>query len=264
MKLKLSFKNNDIIWRILISSSDKVIFETRKNDKQVRYSFVQLSNFKVLKKDLMIIDENWSGIEATYDNLVVFHKYLKPDMPYHTGVYVYSIDDDKILWQNEKLKFAKLKEDRIFCLEESFERKTYSEYNLFTGEFIRNLGEFNDEIKSILEYEEPDFYKNYSFPQNFYIGHNDFNLKKIIEELSGENFISGSVQFIKKDSLYYISYYESGVNYFVANEENKLKKRKKIEINKKSDLIIPDSFFIYKNLLFIIRYKTIVEIYLID
>ena len=55
---------------------------------------------KKLLAGFQLDEKFWVGIEKIIDDVIIFHKYARPDMPGHNGIIVVGINEKKILWQN--------------------------------------------------------------------------------------------------------------------------------------------------------------------
>ncbi len=96
------------IWRLEIDSlSDTIFLETRTADKQVSFSSINLVNSKINFEDYTS-EERWlTGIEASYDGVLLLHNYQSDNTPVHKGLT--AIDENaQVLWSNYTYAFDHL------------------------------------------------------------------------------------------------------------------------------------------------------------
>jgi hypothetical protein len=206
----------------------------------------------------------WIGIEDTFGDKIIFHEFAKPDMPGHKGITVFDIPTQKVLWKDEKYLFSFIHDGIIYAFKQKFESRDFYSLNLETGEIIEELGENYEkinELKSIAETQRG--YDKYLFPGTLSKLSKDFeHVNKILKE---KNMI-GEIEYLEHENTYLLNYHSNTrlkgtVNSFYAIDKLKNKIILKDILNTNLELLMPDSFFIYKNLLFLLKGKTKVEIY---
>lgn len=263
MKLKKKFKFSDgfQVWRIKITDTDKLFIETRDTEKMKAYFHCyDLLSGKKIFSEFMMNEIFWLGIEAIKGDVVFFHRYAKPDMPGHRGIFAFDINTQKVLWEDESYSFSFIKNDLIYVFKDRFEGRYYYTLNIKTGEIIDELGEISDEIKVLRDEAELMIdYSNYNFPER-YLSSEVEKIDAIIKEEIANVEISNSVDYVIYDDLLMFNYHQ-----IVGRKEltNKLRafdllKGKEIYsevLNKSANAYAPDSFFLYKNMAIILKEK---------
>ncbi|MDA3861060.1 MAG: DUF4905 domain-containing protein [Melioribacteraceae bacterium] len=260
-KKKIKFSDSNQVWRIKITDTDKLFIETRdtENMKAFYHTFELLSGKNIFTEHQM--DESfWLGIEATKGDIVFFHRYAKPDMPGHRGIFAFDINTEQILWEDESYSFLFIKNDLIYVYKEGFEGRYFYTLNISSGKVIEELGQNSIEINALRdEVESSVDYSNYNFPEN--INHSELDeINNIVNrEIEGIN-ITGSVDYVHVNDLLIFNYHQTGNGKEITNKLKAfdLSKGKEIYnevLNQSANAYAPDSFFLYKNMLIMIKEK---------
>ena len=263
MKLKKRFKFSDSnqVWRIKITDTDKLLVETRDTEKMKAYFHAcDLFTGKKIFSDYQMPEPFWLGIEAIKDDIIFFHRYAKPDMPGHRGIFAFDINTQKILWEDDAYAFLFIKDDLIFVYQERFEGRVFYVLNLRTGDVIDELGENSEEINHLRdEAEQSVDYSSYAFPERYYpLGENEID--SVINNETINLKISGSIDFVHRNNLLVFNYHQFGsgkelINKIKAFDLQKGKEIYSEVLNKAANAYAPDSFFIYKNLIILLKEK---------
>lgn len=261
--LKLySYNNKKQIWRIIPTSSDKIVIEERTPDKQVFFTCFDLNTGRKIFCDYQLDEKYWAGIEAVHNDIIYFHKYEKPDMPAHKGIIAVDIHSQKELWRNEDYYFSFIGEEKIFVIRQLFESREYLSVNLLTGELIdepqiekREIEETKLSTKVQLNYD------SYKFPQKRIANESDSLIhEKKFNELLNKEHVVGNIEFISFNESLLISYNVLGKNDLFTNNF-KMIDLATGEINYETTLtdqlkaMLSDSFFMKDNYLFLLKGK---------
>lgn len=265
IKNKYSFKDGNQIWRILLSTTEKVIVETRDtNKKEAFYNCLDLNTGKKIFKGLQLDEKYWIGVETIYKDIIFFHKYTKPDMPGHQQVIAFDINTQKVLWTNEDYSFLFVVDDKVFCFVQQFEGRKYFTLDLMTGELIKELDITEEEIIRLNDiYENEKKYSNYIFPERFDSQTVDNpKVASLIEQHTKEVEIVGDIEYaFSKDALIFNLHHkiigDSLMNKLFTYDLSSGKKIYEEILDADANGFVPDSFFIYKNLLFILKEKSV-------
>ena len=269
IKKKYSFKSKRQIWRIIPTETNKLIIEEREPDKkQVYFNCFQTDTGKKIFKDLQLDEKFWVGIEKVYNDVIFFHKYLKPDMPGHKGIIALEIENEKIKWENKDLTFLFPLDDMIYTCAETFEGRNHFALDYKTGEVLEAFGNDPSKISALRERSiENENSKNYLFPNIYYNDINDLEeLKSFFEGLKNKCLISGRIELIRLDSMLIFSYH--GINskgsmdiFFDAVDLSTGNYILEEKLMKETGLFLSDSFFIKGNLLFVLFGKSKLNVY---
>jgi hypothetical protein len=268
IKKNYSFSNKRNIWRLVLSASGYLVIEEREmNSKEVFFNCLIISNGKILFKDFQLEEKYWIGIEVVYKNLIFFHKFRKPDMPGHKGIYALDIRTQKLIWQNDDLVFLLAKDDKVYAYRATFEGREYFILDNLSGYIIEELGNNISEINRIREESiKNDFANNFLFPEKFVENEKTQSIGKIISKVFDGIKIIGDINWLMYSDYLMFNYHEwdsdgNFNNYFKVMEVIKNKIVLSQTLNNKSKNLIAESFFIANDLLFLLVEKTKLVVY---
>ena len=219
LKKKYSHNNKKQIFRLIPTDSDKLIIEERDTEKKLAYfNCLHIDNGKKIFKHLQLDEKFWLGIEAIYNDVIFFHKFVKPDLPQHNGIIAYDINNKGTIWEDKNRTFLFVKDEKIYAFQQRFEDREFVTLNYLTGEVIDELGSDSDAINLLREdaINSEDF-SSYRFPVLF-----DSNLfgkqreNEILSKLREEFIITGGIEYVLMDDLLLF-------NFHTANTDNTLK-----------------------------------------
>ncbi|MGB5531427.1 MAG: DUF4905 domain-containing protein [Ignavibacteriaceae bacterium] len=271
MKLKkiYRFDNRRQIWRIIPTKENKLILEERQTEKrQVYFHCMVLDSGKKIFKNLQFEEKFWIGIETVRGDLIFFHKFAKPDMPKHRGIFAFDIRSQNFLWENPELIFQFILKEKLYAFKEKFEGRIYYSINLLNGEIVEEIGEDYNLINNLRHeslIEEDN--KDQMFPEVFEADSEFDNFaKEFINSLRNHFVISGKIEHILKNNLLMISFHEANSkgslnNLFKAVDLSTGKYILEEVINKETSLYLTDSFFVKDQFLFLLFGKTRLEVY---
>jgi len=265
---KYSFKDGHQIWRILVTDSEKLLIESRNTDqKEAFFTCLDLFSGESKFTDHQFSEKYWLGIETIYKDKIFIHTFAKPDMPGHRGLTVFDLNSKKVVWENKEYAFLFIHDDRVYTYQERFEGRRFFTLDYFTGEFLEDIGENSDEINLLREkIESEKDYSNYLFPERFISRDVDSNVSEIINNTTGNLELVGYVEYTIFDKLLLLSYHTRLSDADISNTFAAFNIAKKMKffsevLNKKVNAFAPDSFFVYKDLLIIVKEKTEVIVY---
>jgi hypothetical protein len=264
MKLKknIKFKDGNQVFRILVSGNDKLVIETRDTEsKEAFYHVMDLNTGKKVFRDFQLDEKFWVGIEKIVDDTILFHKYAKPDMPGHSGIIAVSINEKKILWQDDNAEFIAARNDRIYCSRKSFGFTEFIALNISTGEELEKLGR-DEKIAERLkaEADSSEDYSDYIFPEKFNAESADKTVESTILGYIKNLDITGDIEYSVAGDLlitnfHYLSDNQAITNRLIAFDNSTQKELLNIVLIQNAAMFVPDSFFIYKNSLILIKEK---------
>lgn len=271
MKLKkiYRFDNKRQIWRIIPTNNAQLIIEEREPEKkQAYFHCLTLESGKKLLKDFQLDDKFWVGIESVKDDIIFFHKFAKPDMPKHRGIFAYDIRSQNLVWENPELIFQFLLKEKLYAFREKFQGKSYYSINPLNGEIIEEIGENYNLINNLRNQSlKEEDNNNNLFPEVF---KTDTAAKSraidLINSLRNHFVISGKIEHILKIDLLLVSFHEVNSkgnfnNLFKAVDLSTGKYILEEVINKETSLYLTDSFFIKNDFLFLLFGKTRLQVY---
>lgn len=271
MKLKKSYRfdNKRQIWRIIPTNSGKLIIEEREPEKkQAYFHCLSIETGKKILNNFQLDDKFWVGIEAVQNDIIFFHKFAKPDMPRHRGIFAYDLAKKEFLWQNPELIFLFLFENKLYAYKDKFEGRNFYSIHAESGKLIEEIGDDFQRINNLRSQSNlEESNERYLFPERFDADSiDDIYLNEFINSLRNNFVISGKIEYILKNKLLMTSFHEvnskgSFNNLFKAVDLSTGKYILEHVINKETGLFLTDSFFIKNDLLFLLFGKTRLEVY---
>ena len=269
LKKKYRFDNKRQIWRIIPTNEGKLILEEREPEKkQAYFHCLSIDSGKKILSNFQLDDKFWVGIEAVKDDTIFFHKFAKPDMPKHRGIFAFDLKAKELIWQNPELVFLFLLNDKIFTYKEKFEGRNYYSIDSTSGDIIDDLGNDYKRINNLRsESSNKEAEDGYIFPEAF---DENFELQNragdFIKSLRNNFVIFGKIEYISVNDLLLLSFHSVNSkgtldNIFKAVDLSKGKYILEELINKETSLFLTDSFFIKDDLLFLLFGKTRLVVY---
>lgn len=271
MKLKKLYKhdNKKQIWRILPTTNKKVVIEERDSDtKEVFFCCFEIESGKKIFDEFQLEEKNWCGIESIYNDIIFFHSYGKPDMPVHKSIIAFDINSQSILWQNDNYVFSFVYADKIYCFQQRFESKVFFALDYLTGNVIEDFGNDTTVINQLKEQYDTKFWEqNYFFPEYFNRSSQaEEDYQKYLQQVLTEKVIKGEISYLNYEGILLFNYHEVSKsntlsNEFVAIDLLKNKILLKETLDKNMINLMPESFFVKDNFLFLIVDKTKLLVY---
>jgi len=269
IKKKYSHKNNRQIFRLIPTDTGKLIIEERDAEKKLAYfNCLHIDNGKKIFKHLQFDEKFWLGIEAIYNDVIFFHKFVKPDLPQHNGIIAYDINNKQIIWEDKNRTFLFVKDEKIYAYRQRFEDREFVALNYLTGEVIDELGIDSDAINLLREdaINSEDF-SSYRFPASFNLtSSGELKADEIIRNLRENNLIKGAIEYVLMDDLLMFNFHEINPdntlkNIFKAVDLSSEKYILEITLNFRTNSFAPDSFFVKDDLLFLLIERTKLGVY---
>ena len=268
IKKKYSFTNKSDIWRLIPSESGYLVIEERDlNTKEVFFNCLKTFDGKVLFKSFQLEEKYWIGIEGVYKNTIFFHRFRKPDMPGHIGIYAFDILTKKLIWQNDSLIFLLVNDDKVYAYQTTFEGRQYYMLDCLNGDILKDYGSDYSEINRMREeLMQNDFVNSFLIPRAFIQGEENSDAAKIINKLQADRKISGSINWLKTNDYLMFNYHEQNSNgsfnnYFKIFNTKKNKIALTETLNSKSKNLIFESFFMISDFLLLLVEKTKLVVY---
>lgn len=270
IKKQYLYDNNRQIWRIIPAGNRVVIEERSSENKEVFFNCIDINSGDDIFSDIQLDEKFWVGIEAVEDDFIFFHRFPKPDMPNHKSIITFDINSASVLWKNNEMTYLFYFDRKVVCFKQLFERREYYLIDALSGKIISELGSDSEKINELRENSIEDYYaEGYLFPVEF--------RRELNPETEWEKYLHNyAKKFVIKENIYYVTVNEILLfNYHEISEDSKFnnllvavdldsgKVLLKETLNKKIENLMPDSFFVRGDLLFILFEKTKFGVYLI-
>lgn len=261
IKKNYTFNNERNIWRLLLTDLDQIVIEERDiNKKEVFFSCIDYKTGTPFWKNKTFANEKfWIGIEGTSSNVLFLHLYEKPNIPNHKKIIAVELNSGDELWRNEDLVYYNSDRNNIYAFKQKFENKLFYKLNILTGEIEAELGNENEASYIISNIPEKD-YSKYIFGVNIHELKEKNNVFEIISKHAPQNRYFDFIEYIEKDQYLIFNYYDKLKESKLTNRlviHNMLENKTELieTINSSTPAPVPDSFFMYENLLFFVKDK---------
>ncbi len=126
------------IWRMEIDNTSSTLFVELRNseDKKVAFGAVNLLSGEVYFKDVTTPERWLTGIEATYDGVLLVHNYQSANGPVHKGLIAFDTSG-QTLWSNYTLAFDHLSVNGPIVYNAQVQPPKLFLADIKTGELVR-------------------------------------------------------------------------------------------------------------------------------
>ncbi|MDA0987038.1 MAG: DUF4905 domain-containing protein [Bacteroidetes bacterium] len=260
------YKTDGVLWRITFSSNGFIVGEDRDVDKKVvTYFCLDSKNGNVLWRDLTFCDPFWSAVKGIIANKLFIHGFRKPDMPEQHKISVVDLKSGKELWFRNDISVLSANQEFICAFRDFFEKRVYYLIDINNGELVQ---EFNQLPETYLAEKDFTGRTNFIYPQPAEI---NIDLKNKLSKFIPFDKIKGSIEMTKWNNFIFFSFHtqqiktiEGSLNFlhqFSIIDELKNKLIFKTILNKETPNIVPDSFFIDGNNLYILKEKSTISVF---
>ncbi len=263
LKKLYTYTNNRQLWRLLPNDNGQIIIEDRDPTlKEVFFNCIDMQTGKPIFNNLQFEEKYWIGIEAVTGDLILFHKFVKPDLPAHLGIMAFDIRTRSVIWETYEYNFLFINDNKIYTFRSGFEGKQYFVLDLFSGEMIESLGDNSAAVNILKQNSSSEtYYNNFKFPQSYDEGIEKTSYSGILDNLKNVKTITGKVDYLMFNNLLLVNYHEvmkQGTlkNTFTAIDIHSKKIIFEETLNAASTTIMPDSFFMVDSYLLLLKEKT--------
>jgi hypothetical protein len=205
------FSTGVLIWRILFSSQNTIVGETRNQEvKSTSFFCLDAHTGKTLWKEIEFDEPWWIGIETVYDKWLILHRFIRPDMPEHRGIHIVELATGKLLWRNDELTYWFVHDQKLYAYKYLFEKRLGYEIDINTGivldEYADNLDVLH-ELQNQSSQKESGGIEGTTFPDLYDQGQVNSEVATIIHQITGGSALEGWIEYILKSNILVVSYY---------------------------------------------------------
>lgn len=238
------------IFRLIPTETGKLLIEERdRNLKEAFFNCLDIHTGKEIFTDLQFDEKYWIGIESIYKDVILFHRFERPDLPNHKGIIAYDIKSQTVLWENPN-SFLYAGDDKIVFMTFESGIKGLVAVDYLSGELIED----GRTIMGIIP--EKEEHGSYIYSKRIPLKELDKVAGETSEKIFSGYLIKGDINFAHRDKFSFYSFHhikENGKldNLFFAIDESGTIILKET-LNKGLDKLEPESFFIKDDLLFLL------------
>ena len=189
-------------------------------------------------------------------------------MPAHKSIIAFDILSQSILWQNDSYVFSFVYEEKVYCYQQRFESRVFFALDYLTGNVLEDFGNDTSLINKLKEESDAKFLEqNYLFPEYFNRNNSaEKHYQKYLQQILTEKVIKGEISYLNYEGILLFNYHEvtktnTLSNEFIAVDLAKNKFLLKETLDKNLINLMPESFFVKDNFLFLIVDKTKLLVY---
>jgi len=259
------FSTGVLIWRIFISSQNTIVGETRNQAaRSTSFFCVDARTGKPLWKEIEFDELWWIGIETVYDEWIILHKFARPDMPEHRGIYIVELATGELLWRNDDLTYWFVDDQKLYAYKYIFEKRLGYEIDINTGtilnEYADNLDPLHELRIQVLQ-KESEGMQGKIFPELYSHGQFNSDVAVVIHQITGGNALEGWIEYLHRSNILLVSYYREEISSKSATLENILTVYDTKRREKRFDEILaknvqvpsPDTFFVKDEFMYFIK-----------
>lgn len=238
------------IFRLVPTETNKLVIEERDRlKKEAFFSCLEIKSGKKIFQDFQFEEKFWIGIEKIYKDVIFFHKFERPDLPNHKGIIAFDIKSQTTLWENP-YKFLFTSDDKVVFMSDDYGVKSLFMVDYLSGEMESLADEFMN-----LNPQKEDF-SDYIYPKKVITDDVLNSAHPKLRKKISSYLIKDYINFVQKDDLSfysfnYINKYGKFDNLFWAVNLNGNIILEEL-LNRDSEKLEPESFFIKDDLLFLL------------
>jgi Domain of unknown function (DUF4905) len=218
------FSTDVLIWRILFSSQNKIIGETRnQEEKSTSFFCVDAHTGTSLWKGIEFDEPWWIGIETVYDKWIILHRFARPDMPEHRGIHVVELATGKLLWRNDELTYWFVHDQKLYAYKYIFEKRLGYEIDIDTGivldEYADNLDSLHELRRQVLQ-NESETIQAVEILESYHKEQPDSEVAVSIQQITRGNALEGWIEYLRRNNILLVSYYRKENSSASATLEN--------------------------------------------
>ncbi len=133
-------KFQSTVWRLMPSHPSFIVGECRDvNLKNTTFFCVDIFTGRIQWTNLHLEERWWVGIESVVNKFIVFHKYLRPDMPQHQGIIIVDLISGVTVWSNDHYKYYGIDDNCIYVQDEALIENQLLKLDIKTGKVIEEI-----------------------------------------------------------------------------------------------------------------------------
>lgn len=253
------------IWRILFSTSGKIVGECRDHQqKRATFFCLEEATGSVVWQDVQLNEPWWIGIDAVQQEVVLLHEFANPSKPEHKGIIAYDVEQGTKLWQNDELTFWFAYRDSVYGYKTMFEKRVGYKISLRTGQVEEEFGDAVEELQQLRQLAVGELVSDdFLFPEILDLQALEPAAATLVKKETKGSPVRGDIEFIQHHPYLLLNYYTSSnretveapalANHFsVFNIERQSKIYSDI-LATDATAPTPDSFFIKGPMVYFIK-----------
>ena len=269
LKPAWNFNAGTLIWRLLFAPHNRIIGETRNQEKKTTTFFcIDIHSGKPLWQNITFDEPWWIGIEAIHEKWMIMHGFVRPDIPEHRGIRVVDVETGSLLWRNDSLSFWFIDNEKLYAHKYLFEKHISCELDIATGEIFNEHSNNSDELQELRQkvlQRESENQQGAVFPEMYDEHEVESIIRTLIQRITGNKAIENRIEYLSHRGILMVSQYRYTRNKSESSLLDNMLSVYDVRSEKTlyNEIIAegvrapsPDSFFIKDDFLFFINHQT--------
>ena len=254
----IQFETQGKIWKIITdSSSPLVIVQIRDGEAyQTSFTAIDTQGQKILWQNFTLEESWWVGMSALQQGILLLHTYPDTQKPQPQGLIALEIASQKVLWQTEEFNFYEVIDNKIVVNSPTTSSDLYLTIDIKAGNVLERFQELPTGLTRKNENKSMIFPFHYQDEMAYFQTVAIFLKKKFNLQ------IVQAVDYLEYDNFIIISYFYDNAgdlmnNLLVLDHNGQVLFHQNIE--KQLTGIGLDTFFVFKNELFFVKHKALLQ-----
>mgnify|MGYP001049037727 CR=1 FL=1 len=254
----IGFETQGKIWKIIADQNASLLVVQIRDGEAYQTSFAAIETQKqvVLWKNFTLEENWWVGMSLVHQNVLLLHTYPDTQKPQSQGLIAVDITSQEILWQTEELNFYEAIHDKIVVTSPTTSGDFYLTIDIKTRKVLERFQELPP------EFARKNENKSMIFPFHYQDETAYFQTVAIFLKKKFNLQIVQAVDYLEYDNFIIISYFYENAgelmnNLMVLDHNGMALFHQNIE--KQLTGIGLDTFFVFKNELFFVKHKALLQ-----
>lgn len=254
----INFQTEGKIWKIITDHNTPLLVVQVRDGEAYQTSFTAIDTAQsaILWQDYTLDENWWLGMSALHQGVLLLHIYPDAQKPQPQGIIALDVVSKEVIWQNQDLNFYEIVENKIVANSSTTSDHFYLTVDIKSGNILERFQEFDHEFTRKNENNSMIFPFHYQNEMAYFQTVAVFLKKKFNLQ------IVQAVDYLEYDNFIIISYFYDAAdglmnNLLVLDQNGQVLLHQNIE--KQLIGIGLDTFFVFKNELFFVKHKTLLQ-----
>ncbi|OJJ17424.1 hypothetical protein BKI52_26490 [marine bacterium AO1-C] len=254
----VEFKAQGKIWKIIADQSDPLlVVQVRDGDAyQTSFAAIEPQKQAIIWQNFTLEENWWVGMSAMYQRILLLHTYPDTQKPQPQGLIALDVVSQEVLWQTKEFNFYEVVNNKIVVTSSTTSGDFYLTIDIKTGKVLERFQELSTGLTRKNENKSMIFPFHYQDEMAYFQTVAVFLKKKFNLQ------IVQAVDYLEYDNFIIISYFYDNAgdlmnNLLVLDQNGQVLFHQNIE--KQLTGIGLDTFFVFKNELFFVKHKTLLQ-----
>ncbi|MCC9138366.1 DUF4905 domain-containing protein [Pontibacter silvestris] len=254
------------MWRIRIDATEeRLALEVRDADVLLAYFYT--FNIKDHRIDELKLQQHitwWQGLEDAHDGLVLLHGYADRQLGQHKGITALNATSGNMQWEQPELAFYGIASDGLFAY---LTADPEADFSLIASSTGKNITDYVPQQEAIIAIDSYSLtrYSKCTYPMLYLQGGEYFSDLQVFLQQQLDVSVIKAIEYAEAGACFVASYYvQAGsdkLDNFVVVFDLEGHLLLQVQLGGSLDGIGSDTFFIFKDELYLIRNKNLLQVY---